>query len=132
MKKITRKFISEEQLGKLVDSIPHGKFFSLYFARVAPKCLKCGKKSELWTITRQKRCECGGTISYDREAIAQTGVFNPSDPSIAPKGIGESFEEKRKKGLFGFYDSQLKQYRTCRLSHVIRIATNGTEYFVVH
>lgn len=102
------------------------------FERTLPKCTSCGRTSKKWVASHPAVCPyCGGAISYEREALAQTGVHNPKDKSIAPKGVGETFAERRTKGIFGFYDSQAQGYRECHLDKILKIAFDGNEYIVV-
>jgi len=127
-----KKCITKEEVVDLISSIQHGKFFSLVFDRALPKCDSCGAKNKSWLIGKPVVCpHCGGTISYVREALAQTGVAHPQDKSIAPKGVGETFAQKKAKGLIGFYDPIAKGYRTCRAENVKAVKCNGTEYTVV-
>jgi len=135
MKKEKPRFISEKNVVNLIRRIKNGQFFSVFFIRAQPVCLRCGRKNEHWARDpnrREKYCDCGGEISYVREALAQKGVSNPQDETIRPKGVGLSFAERLDRGNFGFYDSQLKQYRQCRVSNLVTIKTNGIEYIVVH
>ena len=127
-----KKLVTFEQLEAIIDSIKRGKFLNIYFERVWPKCTDCGKKDKEWVKTKPIVCPyCGGLISYERKAQAQLGVHNPKDVSIRPKGVGESFAEKRAKGLIGFYDTQLCQYRECHVDKIMRLAVDGDEYFPV-
>ena len=123
------KIVTAEQIGTLISNIQHGKLFSLVFDRALPKCECCGRKSKKWLADRPETCpHCGGKVSYERRSLAQTGVHNPSDKSIAPKGTGETFAQKREKGLIGFYDPQAKGYRECHLDSIKRVVVDGEEY----
>ena len=123
------KYVTPTQIGEIIASLTHGRFFSLFFRRVQPKCPNCGRKDTKWIDTKPVLCpHCGTPISYEREAICQTGVHNPKDKSIAPKGVGETFAEKREKGLIGFYDSKTMGYRTCRLENILKLKCDGEEY----
>ena len=126
------KFITKEDVAGLISSVQHGQFFSLVFDRALPKCVSCGAKSKSWLASRPQTCpHCGGVVSYVREALAQTGVAHPQDKSIAPKGVGETFAQKRAKGLIGFYDPVAKGYRECRVENVKSVKCDGNEYIVV-
>ncbi len=128
---MSRQIINLEQMDELLHSIKRGKMFSIYFRRATPKCLKCGAKEKSWLTTEPQYCpHCGGEIAYVRRSTVQTGVYNPSDKSIKPKGVGETFEEKRKKGLLGYYDIEAKGYRTCRLENIMRVVVDETEYYL--
>lgn len=126
------KYVTSSEIASLIRSIQHGKFFSLTFDRALPKCESCGAKSKKWLATRPEICpKCGGLISYEREALAQTGVHNPANKSIAPKGIGTTFAERRSSGIVGFYDAQEKAYRECRLENIKRVKVNSEEYVTI-
>ena len=127
------KFITRDEVASLIScSVQHGQFFSLIFDRALPKCDSCGSKSKAWLASRPQTCpHCGGVVSYVREALAQTGVAHPQDKTIAPKGVGETFAQKRAKGLIGFYDPIAKGYRECRAENIRSVKCNGDEYVVV-
>lgn len=127
-----KKIVTSQQLDSLIQGIKHGKFFSLVFERALPKCLSCGAKSKKWLGSKPTVCpHCGGIVSYEREALAQTGVCHPADKSITPKGVGETFQQKRQKGLVGFYDPVAKGYRECYLVNIKRLVYDGNEYEIV-
>ncbi|NCA86986.1 MAG: hypothetical protein EOM83_15725 [Clostridia bacterium] len=126
------KTINRAELEVVINNIHHGRFFSLVFARAEPKCLSCNKKSKKWLLERPAVCpHCGGLVSYEREALAQTGVHNPSNTAIAPKGTGECFASRRHRGIFGFYDSQIKSYRECHVDNIRKLKLEGEEYVVM-
>ena len=127
-----KHIVTKEQIENIIFGIQHGKFFSLVFDRALPKCEACGRKNKNWLATRPETCpHCGGKISYERESLCQTGVHNPKDKSIAPKGTGETFVQKRAKGLAGFYDPKIQGYRECRLENIKRLVFDGEEYYAV-
>ena len=127
-----KKFITRDEVADLIGSVQHGQFFSLVFDRALPKCNSCGAKSKSWLTSKPQTCpHCGGVVSYVREALAQTGVAHPQDKTIAPKGVGETFAQKRAKGLIGFYDPIAKGYRECRAENIRSVKCNGDEYVVV-
>ena len=126
------KYVTPDEMMNLIKHITHGRLFSIQFNRALPKCEKCGCKSKKWIATHPETCpKCGGKISYDRWATAQTGVHNPQDKSIAPKGVGETFAERRARGIIGFYDINARGYRECRLENIKRVAVDGEEYVPV-
>lgn len=126
------QYVTAEKIGRLIANVKHGQFFSLVFERAEPKCLGCGKKSKKWLATKPVVCpHCGGLISYEREALAQTGVYRPANKAIAPKGVGETFAQKRAKGIVGFYDAQVGGYREARLENIKRLKCDGVEYGVL-
>lgn len=126
------KTISRTELEAVINGIRHGKFFSMVFVRAEPKCVACNKKSKKWLTERPAICpHCGGLVSYERETLAQTGVHNPSNNAIAPKGVGASFASRRSNGIFGFYDAQIKNYRECRIDNIRKLKFDGEEYAVV-
>ena len=127
-----KKFVTADDVASLVKSIQHGRFFSLVFDRALPKCEACGAKSKKWLAGKPTVCpKCGGVISYEREALAQTGVANPKDSAIKPKGVGETFAQKMAKGIVGFYDAKAMGYRECRAENVKVLKFGGDEYYVV-
>ena len=126
------KFITRDKVADLIGSVQHGQFFSLIFERALPKCNSCGEKSKAWLASKPQVCpHCGGVVSYVREALAQTGVAHPQNKAITPKGVGETFAQKRAKGLIGFYDPVAKGYRECRAENIRSVKCNGDEYVVV-
>ena len=132
------KYIDKEQLKAIIHAIPDGKFFSLFFVRVAPKCTSCGRSNKRWqglTICPK----CGGALSLDRETLAQKGVFNPGG-CAAPTGDGVSAEEaERLYDCFKFYDRNAHNtdgtvggYRQAKYDNILRLKVDGVDYVVVH
>ena len=131
-----QKVISPEQVAGIIDDIKRGQFFTMVFNRVAPKCTACGESNKKWQGLLD--CpKCGARLSYVRETIAQTGVSNPHNESIKPKGTGESAKEAKLDGRIKFYDMNAINpdgtkggYRQCRAEMVREIKTNGIEYVI--
>ena len=117
----------------LIESIQHGKFFSMFFERVAPKCTHCQKSNKKWKGLTH--CPvCGSPLSLERETIAQLGVSNPRDTSIAPKGTGISAREALdEQNVVKYYDTNAGDnggYRSARIENIRRITYAGNDYIV--
>ena len=135
--KWSMNYINKEQLKAIIHSIPDGKFFSLFFTRVAPKCESCGRSNKKWaglTICPK----CGGALSLTRETLAQKGVANPGG-CAAPTGDGVSAEEAEARwDNLKFYDRNAKNpdgtiggYRQAKYSNVLRLRVDGVDYVVI-
>ncbi|MBR4315729.1 MAG: hypothetical protein IKP65_01980 [Alphaproteobacteria bacterium] len=132
MEKREVKFIRPVEVKNLINTIKKGKFFSLFFERVAPKCPHCNKSNKKWKGLTH--CPiCGTELSLERESIAQLGIYNPRDNSIAPKGTGISAKEALEDNLLKYYDTNAEGkggYRTARIENIRRITYEGVDYFV--
>ena len=130
------KFITPSEVVSLVKSVKHGQFFSMVFRRVAPKCTACGKSNKKWWGFTH--CpECGAPLSFERETLAQTGVHNPSNTDITPKGVGETAQEALACGRIKYFDPQVQNpngtlggYRQCAAVNVLKLKVGGEEYIV--
>lgn len=131
-----KKFIRQSEVMDLINSVPRGRFISVLFDRVAPKCLVCGKSSKKWTGLDV--CpECGAPLSKQRESLCQFGVSHPQDDQNTPNGTGESSKQARLDGRIKYYDPQIKNpngtlggYRQCRLENIRQMVIDHIEYLV--
>lgn len=128
--------IHRSEVKSFIESIKNGVFFSMYFERVAAKCIKCNKASKNWNGLTH--CPiCGELLSYDRETIAQKGVKNPAD-HIKLTGTGISAKEALDMNVIKYYDINAIDkdgnkggYRSARIENIKRIKANGIEYIVI-
>jgi predicted ATP-dependent serine protease len=124
------KFITSDSVKGLIESIEKGKFFSMYFERVAPKCESCDKSNKKWKGLTH--CPvCGAELSLERETLAQKGIENPYYESDKPNGNGVSAKEAIEQGVVKYYDANAKGYRSCRTENIMRITHNGIDYHVI-
>ena len=68
--------------------------------------------------------------------MAQTGVANPRNEDITPKGTGISGKEALDTlGVLKYYEYNGEggegAYRSCRVENILRLSYHGTDYFVV-
>lgn len=128
--------IRKNEVKEMIESIKDGKFFSMYFERVAPKCLKCNKANKNWKGL--KYCPvCGEPLSLERETVAQKGVHNPAS-HIKLTGTGISAKEAFDNGVLKYYDVNAIDekgnkggYRSVRIETIKRIKMNGEVFHVV-
>ena len=131
-----KKFVTKNEVMDLINSVPNGRFISVIFQRVAPKCPKCGKSNKKWNGLSV--CpDCGEPLSYERESLCQFGIRNPQDEANTPKGTGESAKDAKLAGRIKYYDPQVKNangtlggYRQCYAENVKRMVIDHTEYVV--
>ena len=128
-------FIHLADVKPIIENIQRGKFFSMFFERVAPKCTSCGKSNKKWKEQGLTHCPiCGNPLSFERETIAQLGIANPRDISITPKGTGISAKEALdEQNLVKYYDTRADGkggYRSTRIENTRRITYEGNDYFV--
>ena len=97
--------IREDQIADTVRAFPRGRFIAVSFI----------KKD--------------GTL---RRALAMMGVHNPADPSMAPKGVGETQRMALLKDRFKFYDASVAGYRQALFSGIISMTCNGETFIVEH
>lgn len=130
------EIIHQHNVKEFIENIKDGVFFSMYFIRVAPKCLKCQKSDKKWVGLTH--CPiCGEPLSFERETVAQKGVSNPAK-HIHLTGTGESAKEAILDNRIKFYDVNAVDkngnkggYRQARIENIKRIKAYGTEYIVV-
>ena len=121
---------------EMIEKIKDGKFFSMYFERVAPKCEKCNKANKNWK--NLKNCPvCGEPLSFFRETVAQKGVKNPAD-HIKLTGTGISAKEALDKGVLKYYDVNAVDkdgnkggYRSAKINSIKRLKIDGYVYHVI-
>ena len=132
MEKREVKFIRPSEIKNFISTIQKGKFFSLFFERVAPKCPHCEKSNKKWQGLTH--CPiCGTELSLERESLAQLGVYNPQDKNQKPTGTGISAKEALQNNLLKYYDMNAGSkggYRTARIENIRRITYEGVDYFV--
>ena len=97
--------IKETEIADTVRAFPRGRFIAVSFIK---------KNGEL------------------RRSLAMMGVHNPADPSMAPKGVGETCRMALLKDRFKFYDASVSGYRQALFSGIISMVCNGTTYIIDH
>ena len=130
------KFIHKDEVIGLIKSVPRGRFISVVFERVAPKCPVCGKSDKKWQGLDE--CPyCKAKLSKERESLCQFGVSRPQDEKNTPKGIGESAKDAMADGRIKYYDPQIKNpngtlggYRQCYANNVKKLVIDHIEYQV--
>lgn len=124
-----KQFIRKNDVKALIESITKGKFFSMYFERVAPKCEHCEKSNKAWK--HFENCPiCGQPLSFERKTLAQKGVENPADGN-KPNGNGVSAKEALENGVVKYYDANAGGYRSCRIDNIKRITVDKIEHYVI-
>ena len=132
-----KQFIRKEDVKALIESVKKGKFFSMHFERVAPKCETCDKSSKKW-VGLETCPICGAVLSLERETLAQRGIENPADIADKPNGNGVSAKDAMEQGVVKYYDCNAVNkngvkggYRSCRVENIKRITIDKVQYFVV-
>ena len=97
--------IQENQIADLVRALPRWRFIAVKFIKA------------------------NGDL---RRALAITGVHNPKNEDIKPRGTGETSREALLKGRFKFYDALKAEYRQARFSGIISISYGGITYIINH
>ncbi|MBR2771882.1 MAG: hypothetical protein IKD78_07705 [Bacteroidales bacterium] len=131
-----KKIVSKSDVMSLIQSVPRGRFISVVFERVAPKCPVCGKSDKKWAGLDE--CPfCKAKLSKERESLCQFGVSHPQDESNTPKGTGETAKQAMADGRIKYYDPQIKNangtlggYRQCRAENIKRMVIDHIEYQV--
>jgi hypothetical protein len=134
---VNKQFIRKEDVKALIESVKKGKFFSMHFERVSPKCETCNKSSKKW-VGLETCPICGAVLSFERETIAQKGVENPANPADKPNGLGISAKDALEMNWVKYYDCNAINkdgskggYRSCRLENIKRITIDKVQYFIV-
>ena len=132
-----KKFITAHDVKSLIESVQKGKFFSMHFERVAPKCEKCNKSNKKW-IGLETCPICGAVLSLVRETLAQRGVENPANPADKPNGNGVSAKEALEMDWVKYYDCNAVNkdgskggYRSCKVDKIKRITIDKVEHYVI-
>ena len=134
----TLRFVKSAEVNALIASLNKGEIFSLFFERVAPKCLSCNKSNKKWKGLTH--CPiCGEPLSLERESMGQKGIENPADKADKPNGNGVSAELAEELwNVLKYYDMNAVSnngvkgaYRSCRIDNIKRITFRHTDYYVI-
>ena len=124
--------VNRETAKKMIENFPKGKIFSMFFERVAPKCIACNHADKKWKAMGLTHCpHCGQALSFERTTLAQRGIENPKNPADKPKGTGVSAKEAMVNNVVKYYDVNAGGYRSARMDKIKFVQMNGKKYIIL-